>query len=362
LNSLTQGDKKTVEKGKLLQSLLDQTMTSFMPDLMMEKFVKDYKLAKQIYGESLLRFLSGYDPNYVKKNIKIPEFQRELLDKMKEKVRDLKADGLVNNQNEITEGGLELASLVLYVEEINNLMPKGIIGDKFHKKNHVYGDKNDVKIFKKSDRYKDLAIRKSIKSAIRRGHNKLMVEDMKSFERTSKGKIYVVYALDSSGSMKGEKIAMCKKAGIALSFKAIEEKDLVGLMVFGKEVKQQVMPTDDFMLLLKEMAKIRACSETNLAITIQKSIEMFPETDVTKHLIILTDAMPTFGDDPEKETLEAARIAASHEITISLIGINLNQKSEKLAKKIVEISNGRLYVVKDVKEVDKIVLEDYYGL
>ena len=110
------------------------------------------------------------------------------------------------------------------------------------------------------------------------------------------------------------------------------------------------------------MAKIRACSETNLAITIQKSIEMFPETDVTKHLIILTDAMPTFGDDPEKETLEAARIAASHEITISLIGINLNQKSEKLAKKIVEISNGRLYVVKDVKEVDKIVLEDYYGL
>jgi Mg-chelatase subunit ChlD len=361
-SSLTQGDQKTVDKGKLLQALLDQGMSSFMPDLMMEKFLNDYKLAKQIYGESLLRYLGGYDPNYVKKNLKIPEFQRELMEKMREKVRDLKSEGMINSRNEITDEGLELASLVLYVEEIKNLMPKGIVGERFHKQNHIYGERNDVKIFKKSDRYRDLAIRKSIKSAIRRNHKQLFVEDMKSFERSSKGKIYVIYALDSSGSMKGEKIAMCKKAGIALAFKAIEEKDMVGLMVFGKEVKQQVMPTNDFMMLLREMTKIRACSETDLATTIKQSVEMFPETDVTRHLIILTDAMPTVGDDPEGDTIAAANIAAANKITISLIGINLNKKTEKLAKTIVDTTNGRLYIVKDVKEIDRIVLEDYYGL
>ena len=85
-------------------------------------------------------------------------------------------------------------------------------------------------------------------------------------------------------------------------------------------------------------------------------------TDVTKHLIVLTDALPTAGEQPEQDTIDAAGIAASHGITISVIGINLNKKGEKLAKKISEIGHGRLYVVKDVKEVDKVVLEDYYNV
>ena len=33
--------------------------------------------------------------------------------------------------------------------------------------------------------------------------------------------------------MKGPKIGACKRAGIALAYKAIEEKDKVGLIVFG---------------------------------------------------------------------------------------------------------------------------------
>jgi len=33
-----------------------------------------------------------------------------------------------------------------------------------------------------------------------------------------------------------------------------------------------------------------------------------------------------------------------------------------LAKKIVEIGNGRLYIIKDLENLDKIVLEDYYAL
>jgi Mg-chelatase subunit ChlD len=162
--------------------------------------------------------------------------------------------------------------------------------------------------------------------------------------------------------MKGDKLSMCKRAGVALSFKAIEEKDLVGLIVFGKEIKQAVLPTDDFMMLLKEMIKLKAASETNLAVTLKQSIDMFKDPNSTKHLVILTDAMPTYGKDPETETLEAARLAANNGITVSIIGLDLNKKGEELAKKIVEIAKGRLYIVKDLKNVDQVVLEDYYSI
>lgn len=366
MHSLAEDDKKTIENGKIIMTCLDQGIKSFTPDLMFEKFVDNYKLAKQIYGESLVSYLSGYDSRYIEKNIKIPEFQREMQKKIKEKIIDLKADGFIDKNQTISEKGIDLAGLVLYTEEIDNLMPKGILGEKFHKKSYIYGDKTDVKIFKKTDRYRDLALRTSIKTSIRRGHNNLMVEDLKSFSRESKGQIYLVYALDSSGSMKGDKISMCKKAGVALAFKAIEEKDKVGLIVFGKEVKQLVMPTDDFMMLLRGITSISAASETNLVSTIKTSIEMFPALDVTKHLIILTDALPTIGEDskkdPEEETINAVNLAVSNGITISVIGINLDKKGEKLAKQIVELGKGKLYIVKDAKNVDKIILEDYYSI
>ena len=78
MHSLTKGDKKAIENGNLLQGCLDNGIKSFTPNLMMEKFVQDYKLAKHIYSDSFLQHFTGYDPNYIEKNIKIPEFQREL--------------------------------------------------------------------------------------------------------------------------------------------------------------------------------------------------------------------------------------------------------------------------------------------
>jgi Mg-chelatase subunit ChlD len=168
--------------------------------------------------------------------------------------------------------------------------------------------------------------------------------------------------MDSSGSMKGKKIETSKKAGIALAYKATQEKDKVGLLIFGDEIISKVEPTTDFSRLLKEVVSVRAASQTDFVKTIKKSIEMFPSTDVTKHLMLLTDALPTVGEEPEKETLEAVSAARSNDITISVIGINLDEKGKALAEKIVEIGQGKLYVVKDLEELDKIVLEDYYAV
>jgi Ca-activated chloride channel family protein len=171
-----------------------------------------------------------------------------------------------------------------------------------------------------------------------------------------------VYGLDASGSMKGNKIDMCKKAGVALAFKAIEERDEVGLLVFGSKVEDIVHPTHDFMMLLNKIVRIRAKQETNIASTIMKAIEMFPNDDSTKHLILITDAMPTKGEDPEKETLNAVENACSCGITISMIGINLDKKGKVLAEKISQVGNGRLQIVKNLEDLDMVVLQDYYSL
>jgi len=362
MHSVLENDKETIEKGKLISDSINQGLNSFTPDLIYQQLVKNYSMAKHIFGPSLLKLATGYNPDYIKKNINIPEFQKELRFRIQKNIEKLKEEGLLGRDNEISDKGVELASLVMYFEELDKLVPKGILGEKIHKRISIYGSKEDVRIYKKSDRYKDIAIKKSAKLAIRRGHKKLGKKDLKVYERQSHGQSYIVYALDASGSMKGAKIDACKRAGIALAYKAIDEKDKVGLIVFGSEIKTIVEPTQDFSYLLKSITSAKASRETDLVTTLRKSIELFPNENITKHLILITDALPTIGKEPEKETLQEASIAKNKGITISLIGINLNEKGKKLAEKIVELGQGKLYIVKNIENIDKIVLEDYYGV
>lgn len=362
MHSVLEGDKDVIDDGKLIKDAINQGLSSFTPDMMMEQFVSNYKMAKQLYGERLIRELSGYDPRYVEKNIKIPEFQRELKKQINKNLKDMQKSGFIDRNFTITDKGVDVASLVLYMEELDKMQAEGFFGEKMHEKQSLYGGKLDERAYKKGDRYKDISPRKSIKTAVRREHKELQIDDLRVYTKQAKGKCFIIYALDSSGSMKGKKIDTCKKAGVALAFKAIEEKDEVGLIIFGDKIIRALDPSQDFKMILQGITNTKASKETNIAIAIERAIEMFPDRDVTRHLILLSDAMPTAGEDPAKATVEAVEKASAAGITISLIGIQLDKKGKKLAEQITAIGNGKLYHVSELEELDRLVLMDYYAV
>ncbi|MEK6959532.1 MAG: VWA domain-containing protein [Nanoarchaeota archaeon] len=359
MKSVLQNDKSKLDEGRMLNEAINQGLVAFTPDLMMSQIVKNYRMAESLYGEKLVKLLTGYSPDYLRKNINIPEFNRELQLQMKQRLDQLKEDGLVGADGQITKMGLSLASFVMYVEELDRLMPKGWRGERIHKKTSHYGEPSGSRIFRKGDRYKDVSIRETVRLAIRRKHKTLLQHDLKTFERQAKGLVYVMYGLDASGSMKGEKIEMAKKAGIALAHSAIMNKDKAGLIVFGSQVKDSVAPTDDLKMLVENIVKVRASRETDFTEMIKKAIELFPVEHVTKHLILLTDALPTVGQKPEEDTMESVSMARAAGITISIVGVSLDAKGKTMAEKIVRLGDGRLYGVRNLKDMDKIVIEDY---
>lgn len=362
MHSILQHDEKTIDDGKIIEEAINHNISAFTPSMLFDKLVKNYSMAKKLYGERLLRLLTGYEPDYLEKNKGIPEFQKELKKQIEENIEKLQQQNLLGPRGKITEKGIELASLTLYIEELDKIIPKGMIGEKEHKKTSHYGEKEDYRQFKKGDRYRDIEVRKSLKTAIRRQHKTIKAEDLKTATRQSRGAVNIIYGIDSSASMKGDKIATCKKAGVALAYKAINKKDKVGLVVFGKEVKDFVEPTDDFGFLLNKITRVKAARQTDFVELIKKSTELFPSGDVTNHLVILTDALPTVGKKPEEETLKAVSAARAAGITVSVIGIQLDEKGEKLAKQIADLGEGRFYIVRDLKRLDKLVLEDYYSV
>ncbi|MFT4297897.1 MAG: vWA domain-containing protein, partial [Candidatus Woesearchaeota archaeon] len=360
LHSVLENDTDTIDDGKLINEAVNQGISAFTPDLMFENLTQNYVNAERLYGKKLIQLLTGYNPGYVKKNVRIPEFCRELKLALESNLKDLKKQQLLDSDGTITSRGVYLASLILYTEELDNLVAKGLVGKKEHKKKMHYGDKDDIRPYRSHDRYKDIDLKKSIKNSIRRKHSSITSDDLIVSERKAKGNIQIIYGLDASGSMKGKKIETAKKAGIALAFKAIEKKDKVGIIVFGSDIKEEIAPTLDFAHILSSIAEIKASQETNMTATIEKAIQLFPDYNCTKHLILLTDAMPTVGSEPEREVLKMISQAMCLGITISLIGIGLDAEGEKFAKKIISISNGRLYIINKLDDVDKVILQDYY--
>ncbi|MBN2423361.1 VWA domain-containing protein [Candidatus Woesearchaeota archaeon] len=358
MNSILENDKKIIDDGLLITNVINYGV-NFTPDMMFESIVKNYDFTKQLYGKTIIRKLTGYNDGFIKKNLPLPEFKRELKEVIEKRFSELKKENIIDAENQITEQGYKLSSLVLYAEELDNLIAKGY-GEKILKKEALYGEKSDIKDYKTGDLYKNISLKKSIWLALKRNHKSLLKEDLKISARKAKGKINIIYAIDSSGSMRGKKIEMAKKAGIALMYKALDNHDKVGLILFRTDITEKIPPLDNFSFLLEQISKTKALKETNLTKAISESISLFPKQKITKHLVLITDAMPTVGKEPEKEALEAIALARNNGITISLVGINLNKKGTGLAKKITELGKGRLYVVRDIENLDVVVLEDYY--
>ncbi len=361
MNSVLEADKTTIEHAELIHEATNRSIGAFTPSLLFTQMVKNFSIAKQLLGEKLIKLLTGYDPNYIEKNLKIPEFRKELQQKLQENIETLKDDDLLDSEGMITSKGAELGAMIL-VKELDKFVTKDKIGEKVNKKTSHYGEKAEARAYRKGDRYKDLNIKKTVHKAIRRGHKSLMAADLVTSQREGRGKVSLIFALDASASMKGKKLETSKKAGIALAYNAIQDKDDVGLVVFGSEIKSAVPPTQDFSAVLNAISNIKASRQTDFAAMIAKSVELFPPTGETKHLIILTDALPTVGKEPELETLRAVSSAKSAGITVSLIGVQLDKAGMSLAKEITKIGEGRFSLVKDLGAVGAIVLEDYYAV
>ncbi|MCF7799270.1 VWA domain-containing protein [Candidatus Woesearchaeota archaeon] len=352
-----------VPDGMLVEEAGNQNLSSFLPDMMFKEMVKDYKNANKLYGNTIIRALTGYDPRFIDKNIKIPEFQRELQKKLKDKSDDLQEKGILSAGGQFSTEALDAAALFLINEEFKeNTHGYSNLGEPVHKAANAVGDKSTIRAYARGDAFKDIAIRRTIKQAIRRGRTEIIEDDLYSFDREARQQVNIVYALDTSGSMKGEKLRLAKRAGVALAHRAIRDRNKVGLIIFDTQPKKQIPLTNDFLTFTRPLAICSPGQETDIAQAIAKGTELLQDAKGIKHIVLLTDGLHTVSGDPNAAVLEQVGIASSQDITISVVGISLDKLGEDMAKTIVDYSKGKLYSVHGADEIGGVVIADYNSL
>jgi len=359
MKTVMEHDDADIDDGKFVNEMADRNISSFQPDMLMAQMVQNYKNAEKINGPSMIREATGMSNEKIERNIRLPEFQKELKSRLSAKAREMEDKGIINRRGEILDTGRALGTLQMFAAEIDRIEATGITGERFHQKEDRFGMKSDSRPYRKGDSFKDLAWKQIIKKTARRGHTNITRDDLVTHTRQSKGEICLIYAIDASGSMRGNKIKMAKRAGVAMCYKATENNDATGLIIFSDKIQTQVSPTKEFFPLLTAMSEIKAEKQTDIAFAIEKSIEMFPDKNITKHLLFLTDAQTTVGDDPKKLCLETASKAAALGITISIIGLEMDKDSVEFTQELTAITGGRLYVVDSTDGLEALVLRDY---
>ncbi len=323
---------------------------------MFKNLVNSFSNAEKLYGDSLISLATGFDSEYVKKNIRIPEFKDLVKKRLKDKFSSLKKKRLIDDKGFFSFDAYLLASKVLFFEEFEKFY-KNFFNYDFGKVKSVFGVKDFERPFS-NDKYRDINIKKSVKKALRRNHKEIFKEDLVVFDRKSKSKVEVVFSLDVSGSMKGEKFLKARRAFAALLVRALEFGDKVGLLLFNEDVVFSFNTGDDYFRMLSSLFKIVPYGKTDLFKGIVKSLDLFSDENVKKHLVLITDLQPTKGEDPFKNAVKASFIASERDVSVSVVGVNVDRKSSKFALKIADASNGKFYSVSE-DSIGRIIIEDY---
>lgn len=362
MHSVLEGDPETITEGKLIKESLNMGHSSFVPSELFAALVKDFRAAERLYGKRLIRLATGHSTEYLARNIKIPEFRNALREKLEGLGRQLESLGYAEEQGQITQRGMELASLLLYLEEVKELTKGQAKRGSYTRKSPQGEEKGGLSSYRKGQGFRELSIRGTLRKAIRRLHKEIAPQDLVAQERLARGEKWLIFLLDASSSMRGEKMDHAKKAGVALAYKALEEGNRIGLVVFSTGVSLRLSPTRHFPTLLWEISRVMPRKETNLAGAIRAASELLPHKGAIRHIIAITDALPTWGELPEEKAVNEAAAARAKGITLSIVGIMLDKAGEAVAKRIVEAGGGKLYAVKQLRELDRLVLTDYYSL
>ncbi|MBI4144248.1 VWA domain-containing protein [Candidatus Woesearchaeota archaeon] len=335
--------------GQLVLDSIDNCVGQFVPDILFEQLVKEYSNARRILGPRLIRLLTGFEMDDIERNARYPEFARTLKDNLLKNVERLRNAEIIDEHGVLTEKAVECAGV-----ELLKSAEQEVFGEP-SKRISRQGEEKDLRKYRSGDYYKDVNIPATIREVTRNNaqldYSSLIVNN----KVLSKG-CQIIFALDASISMRGEKISVGKKAGASLALRAMNNKDRVGVVVFGTDIKESIAPSLVLKDVLHALVRARPSTQTDIARTILYSSSLFSFSG-KKHLVIITDAFPTIGaeDDVIEEVSKAGKLG----ITITVIGIDVDAHGRMLAEKMALLGNGKFYIAESISDIPTLVLQDY---
>jgi uncharacterized protein YegL len=164
----------------------------------------------------------------------------------------------------------------------------------------------------------------------------------------------VALIIDKSSSMEGRKIELARLSAIGV-VDHLRSVDSIGVLIFDNSYQWAVpmRRAQDKGLIKRLISGITPDGGTQIAPALTEAYRrVLPSKATYKHIVLLTDGISEEGD-----SIDLAREAANHEVTISTVGLGQDVNRSYL-EKIAATSGGRSYFLNDPQGLEQILLRD----
>jgi Ca-activated chloride channel family protein len=158
----------------------------------------------------------------------------------------------------------------------------------------------------------------------------------------------LVFVLDTSGSMEGEKIEQAKEA-LRFVVRKLHPGDRFDLVTFSTEPRllaPELLPADEASLerALAFIERTEAVGGTNIHDALLQALRLRSDDDRPCHVVFLTDGKPTVGERDPKKILDAVREANRSGARLFVFGVGVDVNTFLLDRLAEENRGSRDYV------------------
>ncbi len=164
----------------------------------------------------------------------------------------------------------------------------------------------------------------------------------------------VALIIDKSSSMEGRKIELARLSAIGV-VDHLRPADTIGVLIFDNSYQWAVpmRRAEDKSLIKRLISGITPDGGTQIAPALGEAYrKVLPSKATYKHMVLLTDGISEEGD-----SIDLAREALQHQVTISTVGLGQDVNRTYL-EKIAATSGGRSYFLNEPQGLEQILLKD----
>lgn len=187
---------------------------------------------------------------------------------------------------------------------------------------------------------------------------KIVKEDSQPLPKT------IVFALDVSGSMSGEKIAQARDS-LKFVLERLRDGDKFAIVLFSNEATSfkpelQVCSADSRADALAFVSSVRARGGTNIEDALKTSLAMFEKDDSSnpKYFLLLSDGEPTVKECNEMKLAQIARENNKLHARVCTFGVGYDVNS-RLLDRFISDGRGRGEYVKPDEKIEDAVSKLY---
>ena len=309
------------------------------------------------------------------------EEARKMKDRMKARKKELEIDALnvtldtlsdigvlEKNDNGFLMGqkGITCLLEMLFPNVVGELRFAGYGKHSFGKKStQGEGKIIGTRKYQLGDSYKSVSYKDTLREAIRNRREEIQREDIMVNRKDIRSKLYIVLALDLSGTMSElDKLWYAKETAGAVALSSLGYKDKVGVVSFSNLADDVVEITDKPYEIMSKVLDLDLHENafTNIGYGIRKSKEMllkYKKSTAARHIILISDGDATAPDpSPDNFAIREAQKTARKGITISTVCINQISANPELMKRLAKIGRGKMYTIEKTEELTSTVLGD----